>query len=188
MKTAIPAPLSSHGQPLHGLMAEYATPKELVAGIRSVRAAGYTKLDAYTPFPIEEVTEALGEHGSRVPAIVLGGGLFGLVAGYGLQYWTSVVDYPLNIGGRPFHSWVSFIPPTFETTVLFAGLAAVVGMLAVNGLPRPYHPVFNVERFRFASRDRYFLVVESADPRFDPKGTRRALDATAPAGVHEVEE
>ena len=188
MKPAAPAPLSSQGKPLHGLMAEFATPKDLVAGILSVRAAGYTKLDAYTPFPIEEVIEALDIHSSKVPAIVLGGGFCGLVAGYGMQYWMSVIDYPLNIGGRPFNSWVAFIPPTFETTVHFAGLAAVFGMLAVNGFPRPYHPVFNVERFHLASRDRYFLVVEAHDPKFDVRGTRDALAATRNAGVHEVEE
>jgi len=188
VKAPFPAPLSSGARPLHGLMAEFATPKELVAGIRQVRAAGYTKLDAYTPFPIEEVIEALDPPRSKVPAIVLAGGIAGGLAGFGLQYWINVIDYPLNIGGRPFNSWVAFIPPTFETTVLFAGIAAVVGMLAVNGLPRPYHPVFNVPRFQFASRDRYFLVVESGDPKFDPKKIREELGAAGAEGVHEVEE
>lgn len=179
---------SAAGQPLHGLMAEFATPAALVSALKQVRAAGFTKLDAYTPFPIEEVIEALDPPRSKVPAIVLGGGILGGLAGFALQYWINVIEYPLNIGGRPFNSWVAFIPPTFETTVLFAGLSAMVGMLAVNGLPRPHHPVFGVPRFRFASRDRYFLVVESGDPRFDSKNVREALEAAGAEGVHEVEE
>jgi hypothetical protein len=179
---------SAAGIPLHGLMAEFATPATLAAAVRRIRGAGYTKLDAYTPFPIEEVIEALDPPRSKVPAIVLAGGILGGLAGWGLQFWINVIDYPLDIGGRPFNSWVAFIPPTFETTVLFAGISALVGMLVVNGLPRPYHPVFNVSRFQFASRDRYFLVVEADDPKFDPKGVREALTAAGAVGVHEVEE
>ncbi len=181
-------PVASGGKPLHGVMAEFATPAALVSALKRVRAAGYTKLDAYTPFPIEEVIEALDPPRSKVPAIVLAGGIVGGLAGWGLQYWINVIDYPLNIGGRPFNSWVAFIPPTFETTVLFAGISALVGMLVVNGLPRPHHPVFNVPRFQFASRDRYFLVVESDDPKFDPAKVREALTAAGAEGVHEVEE
>jgi hypothetical protein len=179
---------SAAGQPLHGLMAEFSTPAALVSALKRVRAAGYTRLDAFTPFPIEEVTEALAPPRSKVPAIVLAGGIVGGLAGWGLQFWINVVDYPLDIGGRPFNSWVAFIPPTFETTVLFAGLSALVGMLAVNGLPRPYHPVFNVSRFQLASRDRYFLVVEADDPKFDVAGVRDALAAAGADGIHEVEE
>jgi hypothetical protein len=180
--------VNANGKPLYGLMAEFTTPRALVAALKSVRAQGFTKIDAFTPFPIEEVIEALDPPKSKVPAIVLGGGLVGGLAGYGLQWWINLVDYPLNIGGRPFHSWVAFIPPTFETTVLFAGLSAVIGMLVVNGLPRPHHPVFNVPRFQFASRDRYFLVVEAGDPKFDAKVVRDLLAMTEAADVHEVEE
>lgn len=179
---------SAAGQPLHGLMAEFATPAALVSALKQVRAAGYTRFDAYTPFPIEEVIEALDPPRSKVPAIVLVGGILGLLGGFFLQYWINVIDYPLNIGGRPFNSWVAFIPPTFETTVLFAGLSALVGMLAVNGLPRPYHPVFNVARFQSASRDRYFLVVEAGDPKFDAKGVRDVLAGAGADDIHEVEE
>lgn len=186
--TNAPHPVPAGERALHGVMAEFATPAALVSALKQVRAAGYTKLDAFTPFPVEEVIEALDPPRSKVPAIVLAGGIVGGLAGWGLQYWINVIDYPLNIGGRPFNSWVAFIPPTFETTVLFAGLSAIVGMLAVNGLPRPYHPVFNVPRFQFASRDRYFLVVEAGDPNFDPKKIREALAAAGAEDVHEVEE
>ncbi len=188
MKAAPQLPRSSSGAPLHGLMAEYPTAKALAEAVRAIRRTGYTKVEAYTPFPVEEVIEAVDPPRSKVPAIVLAGGILGGLSGFYLQYWINVSDYPLDIGGRPFNSWVAFIPPTFETTVLFAGIAALVGMLAVNGLPRPYHPVFNVARFRFASRDGYFLVVESDDPKFDPKGVRDALAATAAEGIHEVED
>ncbi len=188
MKAGPPLPLATSGRPLHGLMAEYATPKALAAAVRQVRAKGYTVVEAYTPFPVEEVMEAIEPPKSKVPAIVLGGGILGLLGGFYLQYWINVIDFPLDIGGRPHNSWVAFIPPTFETTVLFAGIAALVGMLAVNGLPRPYHPVFNVPRFQFASRDRYFLVVEATDPKFDAKAVRDALGATGAESVHEVED
>ena len=156
-----------HARPvLHGVLGEFATPQELVTAIEQVRAAGYTKLDAYTPFPIEEVWEALGHHKSHVPLIVLLGGMTGGLSGFFLQYWVSVIEYPLNVGGRPFNSWPSFIPVTFECTILGAVLAAVAGVFILNGLPEPYHPVFNVERFAFASRSRYFLCVEARDPKF----------------------
>ncbi len=174
--------------PHHGLMAEFPTPGALAKAVRLAKERGYTRIEAYTPFPVEEVIEAVDPPRSKVPAIVLAGGITGLLAGYGLQWWINVVDYPLDIGGRPFHSWVAFIPPTFETTVLFAGIAALVGMLAVNGLPRPYHPVFNVERFRHASRDRYFLVVEAADPKYDARAVRELFAAAGAATVEEVEE
>ena len=143
--------------PIYGLLAEFSEPNELIAAIRQARAGGYRRMDAYTPYPIEEVSEELGFHHNRLPLIVLIGAIFGLIAGYGLEYWTSVIAYPLDIGGRPFNSVIGFIPITFETTVLCAALSAVLGMLALNGLPMPYHPVFNVPRFALASRDRFFL-------------------------------
>jgi hypothetical protein len=172
---------------LHGLLAEFATPAEVARAARAVHEAGYRKVDAYTPYPVEEVLDALHLHHTHVPKLVLAGGLFGLAAGWGLQYWTSVVDYPMNIGGRPFYSWPAFVVPTFETTVLFAAFAAVVGMLVLNGFPQPYHPVMNVPSFAAASHDRFFLCIEAADPRFDFEETRAFLEGLGPAQVHEVQ-
>lgn len=160
------------GQGLYGVMAEFSTPDALIEAARQARQTGFTKVEAYTPFPIEEVSEVLG-HKTKLPLIVLLGGLAGMIGGYALQYWTQVIVYPMNIGGRPFHSWPAFIVPTFETTILGAALSAVIGMIVVNGLPQPYHPVFNVPGFERASSDRYFLVVESTDPKFDHGGVRR---------------
>jgi hypothetical protein len=173
---------------LYGLMAEFRAPTEIVVAARQAHEAGYRRMDAYTPFPIEELSEALGYHSrGRLPKIVLLGGLVGCVAGFGLQYWATVIAYPMNIGGRPLNSWPSYIPITFELTVLFAAFSAVLGMLALNGLPMPYHPAFNVPEFALASRDRFFLCIESADPRFDPAGTRKFLEGLGPARVYEVE-
>src|ERR671913_1222438 len=153
----------------YGLMAEFSSASALVAAARRAREAGYTKLDAYSPFPIEELNEALKLPRNRVPLVVLLGGLTGLAGGYGLEYWASVIEYPLNIGGRPLHSMPSFIVPAYETTILFAAFAAVIGMIALNGLPQPYHPVFNVDRFSMASSDKFFLVIESTDAKFEPR-------------------
>ena len=174
--------------PFYGLIAEFPGPNELIAAARQTREAGYLNYDAYTPYPIEELSEAMGMHRNRLPLLVLIGGIIGLLGGYGLQYWTSAVDYPLNVGGRPTFSLISFFPVTFETTVLGAALSAVLGMLALNGLPQPYHPVFNVPRFALASRDRFFLCIEAQDPLFDRDGTRRFLDRLAPRSVSEVED
>ena len=170
----------------YGLMAEFPDAESLLAAVRRVRDAGYTKFDAFSPFPIHGMPEAIGFKDRSVAPIVLGGVLTGLIVGYGLEYWTSVIAYPLNIGGRPYHSWPMFIPPAFETTILFAAIAAVVGMLALNGLPQPYHPVFNAPRFSLASQESFFLVVESEDPKFDGDGTRRMLDSLQPREVVEV--
>lgn len=172
---------------IYGLLAEFEGPNQLVAAARIAREQGYRKMDAYTPFPIEELSEALGFHRNQLPMIVLIGGLIGCVAGYLMQYYTSVIAYPLNVGGRPLHSWPSFIPITFETTVLVAALFAVLGMLALNGLPTPYHPVFNVPRFKFATRDRFFLCIEATDPKFDREATARFLNTLTPREVTEVE-
>ena len=173
--------------PIYGMMAEFETPTELVVAIRKARDAGYRLMDAYTPFPVEEVAEALHIHERRLPLLVLIGGIVGGLGGYALQYWVSVIDYPLNIGGRPLHSWPAFMPITFETTVLVAALTTVFGMLALNGLPMPYHPVFNVPRFALASRDRFFLCIEATDPQFDREATRRFLERLDPRSVAEVE-
>jgi hypothetical protein len=172
---------------LYGVMAEFATPQDLLSAAEAARSAGYRRLDAFTPFPIERLSEALGHRPSRVPMLVLIGGIIGAAAGYGLQYWVSALAYPLNVGGRPYNSWPAFIPVTFELTVLVAGIFTVLGMLALNGLPTPYHPVFNVPRFALASRDRYFLCVESKDPGFDETATRRFLESLSPSGVYDVE-
>ena len=172
---------------LYGLMAEFSEPAGLVTATRKVREAGYRKVDAFSPYPIEELSEALEFHKSKLPLLVLIGGALGLVGGYGLQYWSSVIEYPMNIGGRPYHSWVAFIPPTFETTILVAALTAVLGMLALNGLPEPYHPVFNVPRFALASKDRFFICIEATDPKFDLDATSRFLASLGPRAVSEVD-
>ena len=181
-----------HGDPhaprLYGLMAEFDDPDTLVVASRRAHQEGYREMDAYTPFPIEELHEALDAHHTKVPLMVLTGGLAGGLTGYGLQYWVSVIAYPLNIGGRPLHSWPSFIPVTFEMTILFAALTAVFGMLAMNKLPMPYHPVFNAPRFAMASRDRFFLCIEARDPKFDLDATRRFLESCGPREVTDVEE
>jgi ActD protein len=173
--------------PIYGLMAEFAEPNELIAAVRHTHDAGYRQVDAYSPYPIEALSEALDLHRNRLPLIVLIGGIIGGLCGYALQYWAATMAYPLNVGGRPFHSWPAFIPITFETTVLCAALFAVLGMLALNGLPMPYHPVFNVPRFALASRDRFFLCIEATDPLFDRDGTRRFLERLVPRTVSEVE-
>ena len=174
--------------PLYGLMAEFHAPADVVAAARAAREAGYVRLDAYSPYPIEDLTEALHLHHSRLPLLVLLGGLAGLVGGYALQYWAAVIEYPMNVGGRPMASWTSFIVPSFETTILFAALTAVLGMLALNGLPEPYHPVFNVPSFALATRDRFFLCIEATDPKFDQAHTRAFLEGRGGvAAVSEVE-
>ena len=171
---------------IYGLMAEFDDPQSLVTAAEKARHEGYRSMDAYSPFPIEELHEALGSEHTRLPLIVLIGGIAGCLGGYALEYWTQVIAYPLNIGGKPFHSWPAFIPVTFECTILVAALSAVLGMLALNGLPQPYHPVFNVPRFALASRNRFFLCIESVDPKFDLEGTRRFLETLGPREVSTV--
>lgn len=174
------------GLSIYGLMAEFESTDSLIRGIGQVREAGYKKMDAYTPYPSHEVSHALGQRGTRLPLIVLIGGITGLLLGFFMQYYTAVIDYPLNIGGRPMNSWPAFLPVTFEMTILLASFAAVFGMLALNGLPMPYHPVFNVPRFGAATRDKFFLVVEASDPRFDYEETRRLLATLTPNEVLDV--
>jgi len=173
---------------IYGLMAEFDDPNALVAATHHAYREGYRRMDAYSPFPIEELHEALGGTHTRLPLVVLLGGLFGCVGGYLLQYWVSAIAYPINVGGRPYHSWPAFIPVTFECTILVAALSAVLGMLALNRLPMPYHPVFNVARFALASRNRFFLCVESKDPKFDLERTRRFLNTLNPREVTTVAE
>jgi hypothetical protein len=171
---------------IHGLMAEFQEPNDLVVATRRAREAGYRQMDAYSPLPIEELHEALGGHHTRLPLIVLLGGLAGGIGGFALQYWAAAIAYPLNVGGKPLNSWPAFIPVTFECTILVAALAAVFGMLALNGLPQPYHPVFNVPRFALASRNRFFLCIEASDPRFDLQKTRTFLETLNPREVTAV--
>ena len=172
---------------LYGLMAEFETPTDAVKAARSAYEEGYRAMDAYSPYPVEELSEAIGFHHNRLPLLVLIGGIVGCIGGFSLCYWVSVIAYPLNIGGRPFNSWPAFIPVTFECTILVAAFAAVFGMLALNGLPQPYHPVFNVERFELASRNHFFLCIEAKDPKFDAEATRAFLQSLGPNEVTNVE-
>jgi len=168
-----------------GVLAEFSSGEALLEAIERSKADGFTKMEAYTPLPMHEVSHALG-HKNDLPKYVLAGGILGAVVGFGLQYYASVIHYPINVGGRPLNSWPSFIPVTFELTILFAALTTVLGMLALNGLPRPHHPVFSVPGFELASRNRFFLLVLHYDPRFDADRALATLEGTSPLSVHEV--
>jgi hypothetical protein len=171
---------------LYGLLAEFDGPTELVAAIHKAREAGYRRMEAYTPFPVEEVVEALHQPMTGLPVLVFLGGLAGGVGGFFMQWYAAVVSYPTIASGKPLNSWPMFIPITFELTVLCAALTAVLGMLALNGLPMPYHPLFHVPRFALASRDRFFLCVQSRDPLFDPERTKQLLAGLTAHPVMEV--
>jgi Alternative complex III, ActD subunit len=185
--TAMTATAHAKDHPIYGLLAEFSSAGALIEAAEAVHAAGYRKVDAFTPYPIEEVAHALGHGRSRLPLIVLLGGLCGMVGGFLLQAWVAVIAYPINVAGRPLLSWPAFIVPTFELTILGAALSAVLGMFALNRLPQPYHPVFNVPRFALASRDRYFLVIESQDPLFDREASRNFLLELHASEVSDVE-
>jgi hypothetical protein len=173
-------------KPIYGMMAEFADPTALVNAARAAREKGYRKLDAYSPFPIEELTDALHLHHNRLPLIVLCGGILGGLTGFFLQYYVTVINFPINVGGRPLNSWPAYIVITFELTILFAAISAVLGLLALCGLPMPYHPTFNVPRFALASRNRFFLCIESTDPLFDRDQTSAFLETLEPREVSEV--
>ena len=173
--------------PFYGLMAEFDNPSDAVAAAKRVHDEGYTRIDAFSPYPVEELSEAIGVHSTRMSLIVLVGGLLGGSAGYLMQWYLHTIYYPINVGGKPFHSWPAFIPITFECTVLGAALFAVFGMLALNGLPEPYHPVFNAPNFALASRDRFFVLIESTDPKFDRERTAEFLRTLGPREVTDVE-
>jgi len=172
--------------PIYGVMAEFDNPTSLVNAAREARARGYRKMDAYSPFPIEALTEALHLPKSKLPMLVLMGGIIGGLTGYLLQYYVTVIYFPINIAGRPLHSWPMYIVITFELTILFAALSAVFGLLALCGLPMPYHPTFNVPHFAKASRNRFFLCIEATDPIFDRKATEDFLDSLDAQEVCEV--
>jgi hypothetical protein len=169
-------------------MAEFERPDDLRKAVRTVREEGYRRLDAYTPLPIDGLAEEMGVHFSWLPLIVLVSGILGGIGGFFMQYYASVISLPLDIGGRTLNSWPAFIPVTFELTILGASLSAVFGMLALCGLPRPHHPIFNEPRFVLASQNRLFLCIEARDRRFDREGTRKLLESFGPAGVYEIED
>jgi hypothetical protein len=171
---------------IYGVMGEFETPEKLIHAVEKAREAGYRRFEAFSPFPVEGLSEAMGLKRNLVPLITLIGGLTGGIGGFGFQYWVAAITYPLNIGGRPFNSWPAFIPVTFELTILGASLAAVFGMLALNGLPQPHHPVFNVHRFSHASADRFFICIESRDPKFHLADTARFLQGVQAHHVSEV--
>jgi hypothetical protein len=171
---------------IYGLMAEFDSAQELLTAAERTYQEGYREIDAYSPFPIEGLADAIGFHKNAVALVVLIGGLLGGLTAYSLEYWVAVITYPTNVGGRPYHSWPSFIVVTFELTILFGGIFSLVGMLALNKLPMPYHPVFNVPEFTKASENKFFLVVEASDPQYDAVGTRAFLSDLAPRMIAEV--
>ncbi len=174
-------------KPLYGVMAEFPDATSLVVAARKVHAEGYRRTDAYSPFPIHELFDALDAHDRRVQLFVLLGGIAGMIAGFGLCYWVSVIAYPLNIGGRPLNSWPAFIPVTFEMTILFASFAAVLSWIVLSGLPLPYHPVFNVPRFAEISSEKgFFLTIESTDPKFDRLRTADFLKGLGAREINEI--
>jgi hypothetical protein len=174
--------------PLHGLIAEFDEPGKVLAGARAAYEAGYRKMDAYTPFAVEDLAEALGMKKTAVPAITLVCAIIGGATGYGMQLFSATVHYPINVGGRPLHSWPAFVPITFELTVLFGALGAVIGMLALNGLPRLHHPVFETPFFTERNQSHFYLCIERLDPRFDEDATAEFLRKLAPLHVWEVRE
>ena len=185
-------PDSRHGRrrgapALYGIMAEFDNPSDLVTAARQTYEAGYRRINGYSPYPIEELDEAIGFKRTTLPLIVLVGGIIGGLGGFFMQYWMEVIDYPLNVGGKPFNSWPAFIPITFESTVLVAAFAAVLGMLVLNKLPQPYHPVFNAPNFALATRDKFFLVIEANDPKFKHAEAMQFMKTLGAMEVNDVE-
>ncbi|HEU4873166.1 MAG TPA: DUF3341 domain-containing protein [Pyrinomonadaceae bacterium] len=176
-----------HAPPLYGVMGEFENPTDLVAAARKVYSLGYRRINGYSPYPIEELSEAIGFTHTSLPLIVFIGGVVGGLAGFFMQYWIEVIDYPLNVGGKPYNSWPAFIPITFEMTVLFAAFSAVLGMLVLNKLPQPYHPVFNVPNFAMATRDRFFLAIEANDAKFKHEEVVELLKSLNAIEVNDVE-
>ncbi|MBX3299901.1 MAG: DUF3341 domain-containing protein [Acidobacteria bacterium] len=176
------------GDNIYGVLAEFDTATDMVDAAVKVRDAGYTKTDAFSPFPLHEIDEALGIKRSILPYLIFVGGLTGLLAGFGLEYFVHVIDYPIIVGGRPHLSLPAFIPPMYELTILFSAFTAVFGMLFLNGLPSPYHPVFNIPRFALATREKFFLIIEASDPKFDHEETRKFMEGLGAQEVFDVPE
>lgn len=175
-------------RPIYGLMAEFESPEAVVHAAKRTHAEGYRSIDAFSPIPVEGLAEAVGFHWTSLPIVVFIGGLLGGSTGFGMCWYANVLSFPMDIGGKPYNSWPQWIPITFELTILGAALAAVFGMLAMNGLPTPYHPTFNVERFALASSDRFFLCIKARDKKFDLAGTRQFLEGLGAHGVFEIED
>ena len=183
-----PGEVAYEEKELHGIMAEFEEHHQLLEAARRAYAEGYRRTDAYSPFPIEGLAEALGHDFSPIPLFTLAGGMAGGLGGYFMQWYALKILYPVNVGGRPLHTWPNFIPVTFELTILVAALSALIAMLVLNRLPQPHHPVFNVPAFRRASIDRFFLCIEADDPKFDSQATRQFLQELKPLAVTEVED
>lgn len=173
---------------MRGLLAELGSPEHLTEAVRTLRRLGYRRLDAFTPYPVEEVEEALHLPTSPIAPIVFFAGLLGAVVGYAVQWWTSAIDYPLNVGGFPPHSPPAFIPATFETTILFASIAAFLSVFVLAQLPRWWHPMFEVEGFDRATVDRFFVYLDADDRSFSPEKARADLEALRPLRVERVGE
>jgi hypothetical protein len=174
-------------QDLYGVLAEFDNAADLLQQAQHTYQAGYRHISAYSPFPIEGLAEAMGHRRSQLPLLVFLGGVAGAIGGFFLQYYAAVIDYPWNIGGRPLNSWPAFTIVTFETTILVSAVVAVAGLILLNRLPRPYHPVFNAPRFKFASQDRFFLCIKSSDPKFNLAETQQFLIDLEPDDVVAVE-
>lgn len=175
-----------HSSEQYGLMAEFESAQALVDAARKAMAAGYTRVEGYSPVPVEELNDIIHKKRTILPKLVLAGGITGMLTGFALQYWAAAIEYPMNVGGRPLASWPAFVIPSYELTILFSALTAAGGMLALNGLPQPYHPVFNAPRFSLASSDKFFLVIETADSMFEAEKTRAFLEGLGAKGVYDV--
>jgi hypothetical protein len=185
--------VTESGEPIYGIMAEFATPADLFHAAENVRDAGYRKWDTYSPFPVHGMEEAMGITRTKLPMLVAGGAFTGVGLAYLMQWWMSKVDYPLVVQGKPFGDileggWQSFVPITFELGILFAAFTSIIGMLALNGLPRWHHPLLKKERFLAASEDRFFVCIEAGDPAFEPDKTRALLEAAGATSIELVEE
>jgi len=176
------------GEPIHGIMAEFATPADIFHAAEKVRDAGYTRWDTHTPFPIHDMEEAMGVKRTLLPALVAAGGFTGVGLAYLMQWWMSAIDYELVVQGKPYNSWQAFVPITFELGILFAAFTSIIGMLALNGLPRWHHPLLKKERFLSSSDDRFFVSIEAQDPAFDPDRTRLLLEQAGATSIELVEE
>ena len=170
----------------YGVMAEFDSAQTLLDAARRVMAEGFAKVEAYSPVPVEELNDVIHRTRTILPKLSLAGGIAGMLTGFALQYWASAIEYPMNVGGRPLASWPAFVIPSYELTILFSALATAGGMIALNGLPQPYHPVFNAPRFSLASSDKFFLVIEADDPKFDLVASSRFLETIGAKGVYEV--